>query len=489
MRILYVTSEAVPFAKTGGLADVAGALPKYIRQLGHEAVVILPKYRGVQSKKILLPSVTIPLGGQLHFCAIHEAESIEEVRFFFVDYPGYYDRNELYREAAQDYRDNAERFALLSLAALEFAKRAPLPPDIIHCNDWQTALVPVYLRTLYRNDPFFEKTKTLLTIHNLAYQGVFPRGALDRTGLPQELFNPEQLEFYGNVNFLKGGIIFADRLSTVSDKYSREIRTPEFGCGLEGVLQKRSADLTGILNGVDYTEWNPATDPWLVANYSVDNLEGKRRCKIDLLNQFGIQDSLARPVIGIISRLADQKGFDLLHIVADTLIQDGFSMVVLGTGEEKYCRFFLDLQEKYPAYVGARIKYDEWLAHKIEGGADLFLMPSRFEPCGLNQIYSLKYGTVPVVRATGGLDDTIQDFSQSPAGTGFKFERYSPEELLSAARRALEVYHTPQRWKELMRNCMSRDFSWHRSAQRYVELYASMIPSERLDTLVRSSGA
>jgi starch synthase len=474
MRVLYVASEAVPYAKTGGLADVVGALPKFIRQLGHEAVVLLPKYRGVKSRKVLLPSLTVPMGSSLRFCSIHEAEPVADVRFFLIDYPDYYDREQLYRDVGQDYPDNAERFGLLSLAALEFAKRAPLPPEVIHCHDWQTALIPVYLNTLYRSDPFFEKTKTLLTIHNLAYQGVFPRSALLRLGLPAELYNPEELEFYGNINILKGGIVFADRLSTVSEKYSREIRTVEFGCGLEGVLERRAADLTGILNGVDYTEWNPAQDPWLVSNYSVEDLQGKQQCKIDLLNQFDIHDSQERPLIGIISRMADQKGFDLLHAVAGKMVEDGFSMVVLGTGEERYTRFFLSLQEKYPAYVGAKIAYDEWLAHKIEGGADLFLMPSRFEPCGLNQIYSLKYGTVPVVRATGGLDDTIQDFSKSPNGTGFKFDRYTPEELLTATRRALEVYRTPARWRELVKNGMKRDFSWHRSAQRYAELYQSL---------------
>jgi starch synthase len=475
MRVLYVASEAVPFAKTGGLADVVGALPKFIRQMGHEAVVLIPKYRGVASRKTLLPSLTIPLGNSLKFCAIDEAESVDDVRFFLVDFPDFYDREELYRHSGKDYPDNAERFALLSLAALEFAKRAPLPPQVIHCNDWQTALVPVYLKTLYRNDSFFEKTRTLLTIHNLAYQGVFPRSTMPRLGLPPELYDTEQMEFYGNINLLKAGIVFADKLSTVSEKYSQEIRTVEFGCGLEGILQKRAGDLAGILNGVDYTQWNPEQDPWLVSNYSAEDLQGKQHCKLDLLNQFGIQNSQDRPLIGIISRMADQKGFDLLQAVADTMVRDGFSMVVLGTGEERYTQFFLSLQERYPAYVGAKISYDEWLAHKIEGGADLFLMPSRFEPCGLNQIYSLKYGTVPLVRATGGLDDTIQDYSQSLNGTGFKFDRYSPDELLAAARRALEIYRTPVRWKELVKNGMKRDFSWHRSAQRYADLYESMV--------------
>lgn len=475
MRILFAASEAMPFAKTGGLADVMGALPKYVRQLGHEAVVILPRYRGIRSKKRLLFSLTIPMGDELKFCSVHESEQVENVRFFLVDYPDYYDREDLYRSANQDYVDNAERFAFFSMAALEFAKRAPLPPDIVHCNDWQTSPIPVYLKTLYRDDPFFEKTKTLLTIHNLAYQGIFPKSALSKISLPQWLFNPEYVEFYGNINFLKSGIVFADKLSTVSQKYSQEIRTTEYGFGLEGVLQKRAADLTGVLNGVDYFEWNPSSDTRLISNYSVDDLAGKKLCKADLLQQYGIQNAINRPLIGIISRLADQKGFDLLISVADSIVTEGFSMVMLGTGEEKYSRFFLALQEKYPSYVGVKITYDERLAHKIEGGADIFLMPSRFEPCGLNQIYSLKYGTVPVVRATGGLDDTILDFSQSQEGTGFKFDRYVPEELLSTVRRAGEVYRNPDLWMKLMKNGMRKDFSWHRSAQRYVDLYQSMI--------------
>lgn len=475
MRILYVASEAVPFAKTGGLADVVGSLPKSMKELGHEAVVVIPRYRGIRVKEPPLSSLTVPLGGVWRFCSICEAEKATEVRFFLVDYPDYFDREHLYQTSNQDYADNSERFAFLSLAALEFAKRAPKPPDIIHCSDWQSSLVPVYLKTLYRNDPFFRKTKTLLTIHNLAFQGIFSRSVLSRISLPEELFHPELMEFYGNVNFLKGGILFADKLSTVSLKYSREIRTHEFGSGLEGVLLKRAGDLTGILNGVDYSDWNPATDPWLVSHYTADNLEGKKACKADLLKEFQIQDSLARPLIGIVSRLVDQKGFDLLYEVAAAIVGEGASLVILGTGEEKYCRFFLELQRKYPLHVGARITYDEGLAHKIEGGADVFLMPSRFEPCGLNQIYSLKYGTVPVVRATGGLDDTIIDYSQLPEeGNGFKFATYSPEELLDTVRRALQVYQDRDRWKALMRRGMGQDFSWRRSAERYLDLYQSL---------------
>ncbi|MEW5975040.1 MAG: glycogen synthase GlgA [Acidobacteriota bacterium] len=474
MRILYAASEAVPFAKTGGLADVIGALPKYIHQLGHRCVVLLPRYRGIRSRRVVLPSLTIPMGDSLGFCSIHEAESDSGVRVFLVDQPGYYDRDSLYRHDNVDYADNAERFAFFSLAAVEFAKRAPHAPDVLHCHDWQTALVPVYLKTLYRDDPFFQRTRTLLTIHNLAYQGVFPRTMMRRAALPDSLFDPERLEFYGNVNFLKGGLLFADRLSTVSHRYSQEIRTPEFGCGLEGVLLKRAHDLTGILNGVDYSAWDPSKDPWLAERYASDNLEGKKACKLDLMAEFEIESDPDRPLIGIISRLTDQKGFDLLLEVGEIILQDGVSMVILGTGDEKYSRFFLELQRKYPKFMGVKIAYDEALAHKIEAGSDMFLMPSRFEPCGLNQIYSLKYGTVPIVRGTGGLDDTITDY-QALSGNGFKFSHYTSSELLRTVRRALEVYRNPERWQALIRRAMEMDFSWQRSARRYHELYESLI--------------
>src|SRR5215831_13977791 len=336
MRILYVASEAVPFAKTGGLADVIGTLPRSIKELGQEVVVVIPRYRGIKVQDPVLSSLTIPMGGIFRFSSIYETGQAAEVRFFLVDYPEYFDREGFYQTSNQDYPDNAERFAFFSLAALEFAKRAPKAPDVIHCHDWQSSLVPVYLKVLYGNDPFFRNTKTLLTIHNLAFQGIFSRSVLSRISLPESLFNPEQLEFYGNVNFLKGGILFADKLSTVSVKYSQEIRSPEFGSGLEGVLLKRSSDLTGILNGADYSQWDPATDPWLIASYSADDLKGKKDCKLDLLKEFEIEASLRRPLIGIVSRLADQKGFDLLQQVADAIVAEGASLVVLGTGEERY---------------------------------------------------------------------------------------------------------------------------------------------------------
>jgi starch synthase len=475
MRIMFVASEAVPYAKTGGMGDVVGALPKYLRKLGHKVVIVLPRYRGVAADRVVIPSLTIPMGRSFKFCSVVAPESSNDVSYFLVDYPPYYDREALYRVSNQDYPDNAERFACLCWAALEFAKRAPQAPDIIHCNDWQSALVPVYLKVHYSNDPFFARTRTVLTIHNLAFQGVFPRSALGAVSLPDSLFNTEQLEFFENVNFLKGGILFADKLTTVSQRYSQEIRTEEFGYSLEGVLRKRTRDLTGILNGVDYSDWNPLTDTQIAANYSAENLEGKIICKRDVLRELGIEDSSGRPLIGIVSRLADQKGFDLLCEVVDAILQDGLSLVVLGTGEERYCQFFLELQQQYPRYVGVKIAYDEKMAHKIEAGADMFLMPSRFEPCGLNQIYSLKYGTVPIVRATGGLDDTVIDYSEPSGGNGFKFSQYTPEELLRTIRRAVEVYHHPQAWRALVKTCMQYDYSWPRSAEKYSELYQSLM--------------
>jgi starch synthase len=474
MRILFVASEAVPFAKTGGLADVAGSLPKYLRQAGHDVVVLIPRYHGVAREMTLWNSLTVPMGRDWKFCSIDDGGQLDRVRFFFVDFPEYYDRPELYRSDNQDYPDNAERFALLCLAALEFAKRSLAPPDIIHCHDWQTALVPIYLKTRYRTDPFFKNTRTLLTIHNLAFQGVFPKPALHRVSLPDWLFHVDWMEFYGHVNFLKGGILLADEVSTVSRKYSEEIQTPEFGCGLEGVLARRSGNLAGILNGVDYSEWNPETDPHLASHYSAEQWQGKMDCKADLMKRCGWSDGLERPLLGIVSRLADQKGFDLLKEAADGIIQTGARMVVLGKGEEKYQQFFRKLELQFPQSTKTFIQYDNRLAHQIEAGADIFLMPSRFEPCGLNQIYSLRYGTIPVVRATGGLDDTIEDY-QDGQGTGFKFLPYEASSLLDAIRRALEIYCRPEEWAALKKRAMARDFSWKRSAEQYIELYHSMI--------------
>ena len=474
MRILFVASEAVPWAKTGGLGDVLGALPYSLRQLGQEVSVVLPRYRGIEAGRRRIPSLTIPLGNQLRFCPVYEATR-RQVRFFFIDYPPYYDRDGLYQAGQRDHPDNAERFALLSLAALEFAKRSASAPDVIHCHDWHTSLIPTYLKTIYASDPFFQRTRTLLTIHNLAYQGKFPRSRLPKISLSTHRLNPVELEASGKVNLLKAGLIFADRINTVSKKYSREILTPEYGSGLEGVLRERAGELTGILNGADYEQWDPETDPYLASNYSAQSLEGKQVCKRDLLEIYGLPRDGRRPLVGIVSRLTGQKGFDLLPHAAPKFIGEGFSLVVLGTGEDRYARFFRGLQRKFPNYVSVKIMYHDALAHKIEAGADLFLMPSRYEPCGLNQIYSLKYGTVPVVRATGGLDDSIEDYREDGSGSGFKFSDYDSGELLQAMRQALQVYRSPERWRDLVGNCMGLDFSWSTASRSYLELYRSLI--------------
>jgi starch synthase len=394
------------------------------------------------------------------------------VRYFFVDDPPYFDRAQLYGDKSGDYLDNAERFAEFSRAAIEVMKRVWLP-DVVHCHDWQSALVPVLLRTQHMTDPVVRSLPVILTIHNLGYQGLFPQTAMRNIGLPASLFTMDTLEFYGQVNFLKGGLIFADYLTTVSRRYAKEIQTPEYGWGLEGVIRNRGDRLVGILNGVDYGAWSPESDPLIAQNYSVQNLDGKKACKKDLLAAFHLpEENLDRPLVGIVSRFADQKGFDLIAEVASELMKENIALVALGTGQPEYEKLFRSLADKYSARVGVKIGYDNTLAHKVEAGADLFLMPSRYEPCGLNQIYSLRYGTVPVVRATGGLDDTIQNFSpKTQQGTGFKFDEYDGGALLSSIRAALKAYRDPKVWHVIQANGMAKDYSWKASAAAYVTLY------------------
>lgn len=472
MKILFVSSEGLPYSKTGGLADVVEALPRALGEMGHEVAVFLPRYRGNKSRSTLVSSVTVSMGDTVRFPAIAEAAPAGSVRYFFADDPEYFDRPQMYGDERGDFADNAERFAGFSRLAIEFAKRVWLP-DVIHCHDWQAALVPVLLRTQHARDPVTRSLPVVFTTHNLAYQGVFPQATLAKIGLPQNLFTMDALEFYGKVNFLKGGLIFAEYLTTVSRRYAKEIQTPEYGCGLEGVIRGRADRLVGILNGVDYAIWSPETDTLIAQNYSVHNLEGKKACKKDLLAALRLPDeNLERPVIGIVSRFVDQKGFDLIAEISGELMKEDFALAVLGSGQPEYEKLFKKLVDKYPARVGLKIGYDNGLAHKIEAGADLFLMPSRYEPCGLNQIYSLRYGTVPIVRATGGLDDTIQNFgSKSKQGTGFKFERYDGSALLECVRTALKAYRDPKIWQALQANGMAKDFSWKASAGAYVTLY------------------
>lgn len=476
MKILFASSEAVPFAKTGGLGDVSGALPRALAELGQEVFLIIPKYRQVDEKKIPLIKtgqiIKIPLGEKTEIGEILTTELAPNLKAFLIQQDKYYNRDYLYTTPSGDYEDNAERFIFFSRAVLETALVMGLKPDVIHCHDWQTGLTPVYRKTIYKGLASFNEAITVFTIHNLAYQGLFWHYDLPMTNLGWELFTPQALEYYGKINFLKGGILYADAVTTVSRKYMEEIQTPEFGCGLDGVLRDRQADLYGILNGVDYNEWSPDIDPYIKEKYTPTGLQGKKICKMDLQKEFGLTISEEIPLLGIISRLIDQKGCDLIAEAMEKIIKMNLQLVILGTGEEKYHILFQDLQAKYPKQMGVKIGFDDVLAHKIEAGADMFVMPSRYEPCGLNQIYSLRYGTVPIVRATGGLDDTIKDFNLlREEGNGFKFQDYSSFSLLEAIKRALEVFQNKPLWRKLMLQGMAEDFSWGRSAREYLRVY------------------
>jgi starch synthase len=470
-RILMVASEAAPFAKTGGLADVIGALPAALHSLGEEVAVLMPRYRQIpwQETEPALEDMVVYAGATPYRAGIRQLEH-DGVRFFFAEAPYFFDRDGLYSWAGSDYADNHRRFSLLSLAALGLHETV-WPCDILHCHDWQSALAPVYRTDQQHANPRFHHVRTILTIHNLGYQGRFGKGYFFDLGLNPGWFSPDKLEYYGDVNILKGGIATADWLTTVSPAYAREIQTPEGGFGLDGILRARSAALTGILNGADYSVWNPATDPHIARNYSAEDLSGKRDCKLALLRRFGLpEDGLdTRPLIGIVTRFAPQKGLDLIAGAAGFFAERDVQLVVLGGGDAHYERIFDDWRRWLPAKVGVWIGYNNELAHQIEAGADIFLMPSRYEPCGLNQIYSLRYGAVPVVRATGGLDDTIQQ------DTGFKFPGYSAGALEEALEQAIGAYSNRDRWRETMLRGMAQDFSWDASARAYSKLYAKLL--------------
>jgi len=474
MHIAFAASECVPFSKTGGLADVVGALPSALAALGHQVSVFLPRYKQTKLAKseTVVRSLTIPFDDQYRFCSVLDGGSLSGVRFYFIEYPRFFERDTLYGTPSGDFPDNAERFALFSRAVLEASKILGVP-DVFHCHDWQSALIPVLLRSMYSEDPAFRGVPSVFTIHNMGYQGLFAPDTLPLLLLPWDLFTIDKLEFYGQANFLKGALVFSDFITTVSKKYSQEIQTTEYGFGLEGVLRARAATVTGILNGVDYEQWSPEKDKFLVTRYSADDLSGKAACKKDLLTEFGIANADASlPVIGIVSRFAAQKGFDLISQIADRLAREELIIVALGNGDKEYEDLFRRLNKQFPQKIAVKVAYDNAIAHKIEAGADMFLMPSRYEPCGLNQIYSLKYGTVPVVRATGGLDDTIEHWdAKSGKGTGFKFSDYNGEALLSTLRAALAAYQDKPSWQTLMRNGMGKDFSWAASAKEYVRVY------------------
>lgn len=475
-----LASEVAPYAKTGGLADVAGALPKFLSGRGLGVRVILPFYRQIQENSSALVKVldAYPLDwdGKREFFSVWE-DAANPFSVWFIEKNEFFDRSGLYGTPAGDYPDNGERFAFFSRAALETLKALGFAPDVIHVHDWQSAIALAYLKFSFGDDVFFKNTRSLFTIHNLAYQGLFDPAILRTIGLPDDLFTTEGLEFYGKVNFLKAGILYATAINTVSHKYSLEIQTPEYGCGLDGLLRAKSHILAGILNGVDYTAWNPAADAVIAANYTAADLSGKALCKKDLLDVFELPSSRKDvPVIGLVSRLAGQKGLDILgDALGEGLFTVGVKLAVLGTGEEKIQAALTSAKERYPSFLGLKIAFDDRIAHKIMAGSDMFLIPSRYEPCGLTQMYALKYGSIPVVRATGGLDDSIQEFDRGEGtGNGFKFEDYSAKALISAVQKAVQVYKQKSLWAKIMQNAMAADFSWDRSAREYEVLYKQL---------------
>lgn len=481
INVCQVASEMVPFAKTGGLADVLGALTPQLNKSKVNVTAFLPFYKQVKENTPNLIStgitVKVKIGDNFVSGTIWKTQ-IQKADVYFIQRDEYYHRDYLYGTSTGDYKDNAERFIFFSLAVLETIKALGLKCDIIHCHDWQSALIPVYLKTIYKKDPYLSNVKTLLTVHNLAYQGVFWHWDMKLVGLGWEYFNYKQLEFYGKVNFLKGGLVFADMLSTVSPQYAKEIQTPIFGERLDGVLRERAGNLYGIINGVDYDQWNPAVDKFIPVKYTKEKLTAKVKNKQALQKKCGLPVDKS-PIIGMIGRLASQKGFDLVSERLDEIIRTGCQFVLLGAGEEKYHQIFREISQKYPAQVSANIAFDNSLAHLITAGADMFLMPSRYEPCGLNQLYALKYGTIPIVHETGGLADSIHNYTpedlKAGTATGFSFKNYSAVEMMEAIKSALALYKNNKSWRQLMRCAMDQDFSWEHSGKEYITLYRKLM--------------
>ncbi len=477
MRILMVTPEANPFARSGGLAEVIYALAWTLVKQGHEVQVVLPLYRQVRESGQPLNSTgltfSIPLSLKSLPAEIYISEPEPNLKFYFIAQDALFDRDGLYGTAYGDFEDNAERFIFFSRAVVEMMETLELNCDICHCHEWQTGLVPVYLRTLYADRPRLQPPATVYTVHNVGYQGIFSSFDLPLTGLGWELLSPKALEFYGQLNFMKGGLVFADLLNTVSTKYREEILTPEFGFGLEGLFQERAKELYGILEGVDYARWDPGIDAFLPTAYDREHLEGKQACKAALEKRFGLNLPPEKPLLGMTTRFFERKGIDLVENILDDLMHLDLGFVIQGTGEERHHYLLQEIASRYPEKMGLVIGYSDELAHQIIAGTDIFLMPSRYEPCGLDQLYCMRYGTIPVVRATGGLDETIQEYDPATgAGTGFKFTGYTPAELMGAVRRALALYQDRPAWQALMRQNMALDYSWINTAgPKYVELY------------------
>lgn len=475
MRILFLASEVAPFAKTGGLADVAGSLPRALHQMGHDVRIMLPYYRMVEERGFHprkgRRSVEVTIGGEERKGLLRQT-SLDGVPVYFIDYRPYFFRDGLYGTAIGDYPDNAQRFGFFCRAALAFLRRLDWRPDVLHLHDWQTGLIPVLLRTELKGDPFFAALPTVLTIHNLGYQGLFPPDVLPDIGLDWSLFGMEGLEFWGKVSFLKGGLRFADLLNTVSPTYCREIQTPDYGFGLDGVLRARSVDLHGVLNGIDPRQWDPLLDAAIPSHYTADDLKGKARNKRALQKELGFPQEAGRPIVAMITRLDTQKGLDLVEDAWEGMMERDIQFVLLGSGEERHTRFFAEVRDRHSGKASIHLAFDDALARRIYAGSDLFLMPSHYEPCGLGQLIALRYGALPLARRTGGLADTVVDPADDPErANGFLFEHPSAGALLHALDRALALYRNRREWLRLMRHGMTQDFSWTASAGRYVELY------------------
>ena len=456
MKIAICASEVVPFAKTGGLADVTGALPLELESLNQEVIIIMPRYKAIQEPKFnvrrLKPDVSYSVIGK-------------NIKVYFIEDDAYFNRDGLYGDKAGDYKDNLDRFSYYSRRALELLKEINFSADIIHCHDWQSALIPVYLKTLYIDNPFYKNTRTIFTIHNIGYQGLFSKEEFPKLGLDWKFFNMETLEFYGKINLLKGGIVFSDIINTVSPTYAKEIQTKEFGYGLEGILAKRKNDVFGILNGLDYSIWNPKGDKFISKNYSLENIKDKNKSKEDLQGICKLPVKTDVPLFGIVSRLAEQKGFDILADAIEKICKMNLQLVILGTGDLKYHVILEALVKKYPKIISLHLKFDDALAHKIYAGSDVFLMPSKYEPCGLGQLISMSYGTIPLVFKTGGLADTVTE------NDGFVFDKYKKEDLLKTIDKATKAFKDKKKWLRIMQRAMQNNFSWKESAKKYLALY------------------
>ena len=487
LKVLFLSPEAVPFAKTGGLADVAGGLPGALKHLGVDIRTVMPLYDMVRKSntrlKLLIDNLKIPLGRETLTARVWEARGVGKVPAYFLEQDDLFNRPNLYGDNRGDYDDNLERFSFYSHGVLRIAEKLAFSPDLIHCNDWQSGLVPALLAGPYSRSPVVGTSKTIFTIHNLGYQGIFPAEKLWITGLPRDpFFQMEGLEFWGNISLLKAGIVYSDAITTVSPTYARQIQTHEYGMGMEGILQHRKSSLHGILNGVDYKVWNPGMDSHLETPYSPRKIAGKSGCKTSLLKEMKLYQSLKdKPLLGMISRLDSQKGLDLLVKVLDDILALDVGLVILGAGNATIQRALRKASKNNPGRIAIAFGFDEQLAHHIMAGADMFLIPSRYEPCGLTQMYALKYGTIPIVRATGGLEDTIIPFNpQTGKGNGFTFTDFKPRAFFASIRNAVDLYQDTASWKKLRSNAMKEDFSWNRSARSYLDLYRSTLQSNKI---------